>query len=140
LRISCVAIALLFCSTAASASDWHTLEETEKNTIQIDRDSIVPAGGGLKKAWIMVSHVENQSTTGYPVLIYKSTMQLSLLNCEERTMDSLQEILYSDEFRGGKIVRSEAYPRQSLRLVDVVPGSVGEDWLNYACRWKTKKK
>jgi len=110
-------------------------------TVEIDSDSIVPAGNGVIKAWIMHSFDEARTSKTYPAFQYKSTLQLDVFNCVERTSDTLQEVYYSEANRQGDVIKSNSYSRKGLDFVDVVPGSVGEGQLEFACNvFKRKQK
>src|SRR5438093_1366276 len=124
-KIIAAALGILI-SNSALAATWYNLPGAAGLVVQIDLESIAPAGDGLIKAWVTHSFVEWQSTRNYPIIQYKSALQLDVYNCAERSSDILQEVFYSDEMRGGNVVRSNSYPRKSLNLTDVVPDSVGE--------------
>lgn len=123
----------------ARATDWHPLIGAEEVDLHIDLDSIVPLAPGLLKGWVLNTFAGTNKSVGYPVFEYKSAVQLYYFNCAERTSAVAQETFYSDTDRQIPI-RSKSYPRKNLILEDVVPGSIGEGTLEFACAWSKRAK
>lgn len=121
-----------------SAADWHALDGGKNLAVEIDKDSIVLLPGGLKKAWILFSYAEPQTSSGYPSFTYQSQLQLSVFDCAERTTDVLQMLFYSENAKQGTLVNSKTYTMKQISLRDVAPGTVGEEWLMYACQFGRK--
>lgn len=141
MKSSLVGVAIAAWSITASAAQWFPLPAAKGIQVEIDLRSIVPAGGGMIKAWTSHSFDENKVAKGYPVIYYRSTAQLELFDCTQRTSDTLQEVLYSEPSRSGEVVQSRTFVRKDLAFSDVVPGSIGEGSLDFACEWiKSKKK
>jgi hypothetical protein len=138
-KIVIVAFTAALCGSADAAT-WVDIGSGDGLIVQIDVDSIAPAGGGLIKAWVMHSFNEWQMTLSGDHKYYKSALQLDIFDCVRRTSDISQEVFYLGQNREGQVVRSSTYPSKSLNLTDVVPGSVGEGALNFACKWAKEKK
>lgn len=131
-------VSVLFCSSACAAT-WLDLEGAEGFDVQIDVDSIAPVDNSLIKAWVSHSFKEWQMTQeGH--IYYKSALHLAVYDCLHRTAGISQEVFYLGENRLGKVVRSSTYQRQNWGLSDVVPGSVGEGTLDFACKSIASKR
>ena len=126
-------------SSSAHAADWHPLIGAEGLDIHIDLDSVVPTAPGLLKGWVLHTYAESKKSTIYPLFEYKTVIQLYYFNCAERTSGVAQETFYSDDARQIP-VKSNSYSRKNLILDDVVPGSVGEGALEFACAWSKRAK
>lgn len=132
--------AMLFCITVpAAASNWVVIGGAENVTVKIDSDSIVPAGNGLTKAWVLFSYDVPQESQDYPKFNYQSLVVLDFFDCAERTYDGLYEVFYAGAERDGAVMKSKSYPKNKMNLTDVVPGSLAETALKFACGWNGRK-
>ena len=134
-----IASIYLISISPAFAAKWYSLDGAKGMEVQIDLNSIVPAGDGLIKAWITHSFDERRASKEYPVFYYQSAVQLEIYDCNQRTADTLQEVFYSDALRSGEVVKTNAYSRKNLKMTDVVPGTIGEGSLEFACAWINSK-
>jgi len=89
---------------------------------------------GTRKAWVKYAYSEVQTTTNGGKL-FASSVTLEAYKCKERTVAIIQEVLY-DKVEGGKVVQSVSIPEHRLVFEDVVPDSLSEAGLNFACNMR----
>lgn len=64
---------------------------------------------------------------------------LAIYNCADRTNNNLEEVFYTDG-DGGTVVQSNAVPESASGYSEVVPDSIGEAILKFACKEGVRKK
>lgn len=129
-----VALVLALFSSVSVAAEWLALTE-EGATIQqlLDSSSVVPVGGSSRniKAWIKFKYTtarkvppggENAGKD------YFEALTLYHINCDSRTIGTVQQILYA---KNGEVLHtsSSAFPA----MEDVAPETMGESALDSAC-------
>jgi hypothetical protein len=134
-----LAMTAILVSIPSYAASWFPLTGAEGIEVHVDANSVAPAGAGLIKAWVRHSYAETQNSRGYPPFSYKSSIQLYLFNCSERTMGTIQDAFYSGESGQGDSVNSNTYSRKNVVFSDVIPGTIGEGTLEFSCGWMKRK-
>lgn len=123
----------------ASAMEWHQLSGSDDMAVYVDKDSIAFFKNGTRKAWVVQSHDAMKKTSGSPVKEYQSSMSLTKFNCSERVSGVYHQVLFKEQYRKGETVDIDVLDPEKIRLDDVLPGSVGEEILDYVCRHKIGK-
>jgi hypothetical protein len=129
-------LALLACSQAHSA-DWKIASVGDKYANFIDTSSITKVGP-YRKAWLLQENAEPRFTETQVPASYLSSMFLVYYDCAQKTFEMVQFLHYSAASGSGKIVDSESTGFSPSKLVDVVPGSVGESNLKAVCAAQIK--
>lgn len=130
---------LMISWVGAGAANFVQLVGGENITVSVDADSLMSVKGGFRKAWIAHSYDKPLQTNDIYKKDYSAAIMLQRFNCSERTSATYQEVLYSGKDRQGNIVRTITMKPEEQALSDVVPGSVGEEVLNYVCAQKLRK-
>lgn len=133
LRRAFIAGLLLLLASPTIAATWVRVGAGSKVVVLVDRDSLRRTGAKVKVwiNWVYQEPIELEGT--YPKKQYKSMKSLAIYNCTELTTITLQQTVYADD-DGGEVVNSEAQQETPGRYREIVPDSVGESILNYACK------
>jgi hypothetical protein len=100
--------------------------------------------GGLLEIWVRtneISKTQQMGPDGKPIIVDgltihhrqltgKHNMTRYQIDCRNNSLDTLQDIEYAP---GGKVNRSFSVDRKNVRLNPVVPNSVGEGVVEWAC-------
>lgn len=121
-----VAAALLLPTTNAFA-EWELLVALSDNQVYIEKDRIRKTGQ-VYKFWGMRSYDENRQTTSN--INYRSTITSLEINCQEENIRVLSVSYYDGANAQGRTVHSLEVPWQ---WEDVVPGTVGDRYLQWLC-------
>lgn len=126
---------LAFVSMAFSAAifakqpDWKPIGANEKAAVLIDAANL-QRQGPLITVWIMFSFPSVQSSLG--AVKYRSFKALSLLRCDDNTIDELSDIFYSAAMGGGNVVASHDWPG-GAGINYIVPGSFQDSVKDAVC-------
>jgi|GEM_PF-1377064 len=133
---------LLSTQAFAFSSNWVLIAETNKQEMYIDKDSIEAESPRFKKAWEKTKYEDGfvDDTTSDVIRISET---FDLYDCEAKKISNLKIIDYDDD---GNLMHHfdfignyyRNHPKQ--RWDEVVPGSIGEDILNFVCNNVIKKK
>lgn len=118
--------------------NWVQIGDGDSTDAYVDVQSVA-SKGIYKKAWFTINQGSPQKTN-YGDKAFLSAKQLVYFNCSERTIELVQTVSYSDPNGGGDVVSSQNQTFQPLRLIDVVPGTLGELMLNFVCKQNAKAK
>jgi hypothetical protein len=135
MRAFAVCIAALLLSSAAYSSDWTTVATTKEGVAhEIDRASIKPYGKWVK-AWQRASGQHDLSNgTGKP---FKSTLLLSVIDCEGERIAVLHAAMYSDS-NWTKQIGMEDSDEYNLRWSYITPDSLAEFIERFVCAQPSK--
>jgi carbonic anhydrase len=122
--VSLVAVAAGVTSLPALATDWRMVISGKTEVIEIDRDRIVEASGGIL-GW---SRIRLSRSVNDPSGMYNAIYAQNLYDCDARRFTTMQRAY----FNGPTLVREEAVTRQ--RANAIMPGSIDERLMNEACR------
>jgi len=135
--------ALIIGAGPASSAEWKMItssssEDGNRTYIEADEDS-VRERPPYRQAWIRYSYLKpkKNETDGKP---YRSTAALTLFDCKNEELTDLATLDYSSMFGAGEARHSTTTPRALAvrNLRPVVPDSVGENILQWACTRQPK--
>jgi hypothetical protein len=127
-----------FCAPAM-ASTWVPVEKSERYTYSVDRDSVRRVGG-MVKAWVLASYAEEQKGVNPPYMPYQSAKDLYYFNCDAQQYSIVQETSYTGPFGTGQVVDTDARAFDPKYLRDVVPETINEAILQFACKMAATAK
>ncbi len=131
-RLILTASTLCLISASALAADWQaTYYGTAKGTYFLDTDSLVDAGGGFKKFWVLFGPRVQSGTPGEG---YAYAKHLVGINCKSREATRYESI-YTDE--NGADHPAEV--KLERNVYAIVPDSEDDFWWIYLCKSHTAK-
>lgn len=133
-------IFLTLISGFANAENWQSVSAASGIEVFVDSDSVAEVSKNIRKAWVVHSYDSAQQTIDGTAKKFMSSMTLQRFSCTDRTSGGYHNVLFSEQYRQGAIVDREVIDPKRLRLDDVLPGSIGEDTLNFVCSQKLNKK
>jgi hypothetical protein len=136
-RALMVAASLAAAASIASAAEWKAVGTTKQGTGYVDASSVAKVGMH-RKAWILWNFETEEKTTTYPTVAYRSAKTLTYFDCESQRLGSFMEVLYTEPMGAGSSVKTDSYKFRHDILQDVVPETVGEDFLKFVCRHRLK--
>ena len=123
-------IILFFLSSSPVYAEWVKTAESDNAILYADPDTI-RRKGSLVKMWILYDFKARQQTiAGKSSWSFKSQAEY---DCAEEQARALAVYDYSDPMGDGKIVYSHTNPDN---WVPVIPGSMGDVSLLFACKKK----
>jgi len=136
-KTSIAALLFLTISASAIAAEWEVVSAASTISIEIDKASIVQQKAGVRKAWSRFwRHPLQQTPDGQQ---YSRLMQLSLYNCNDRTIGVMQRHFFNDE-KSDSSVESNHFSPKEIQFDEVIPDSHGDVILNFVCSAKIAKK
>lgn len=130
-------VLLVIPSATVLAADWQYITGGKDFTVNIDLQSIAPAGNGRMKAWTKYIYSEARSLPGYGT--YQSALTLDYYDCTQKSTATIQQVFYADT-EGNKNIFYQSVPAKDARYEDVVPGSINETELLFVCSKQVKTK
>jgi hypothetical protein len=128
--------ALLFlCGvTTAQESRWRHVGATDSVDVYLDTKSPTRDENAVK-AWSMwVYRTPLQLNDSVPPQMYRSTKQHVVYDCASRTSSMLEILFYEDVQASGDVVGSASQSRFPGLYGNVIPNSIGEKLLDFACK------
>lgn len=134
-----VALSLLAnIGTLAHATRWVDVAGNSEVTVFVDVDSIRRDGNQVR-TWLKWQWNLNQEVPdSYPPKKYLLERQLQVSDCKHRTLAIAQGVRYSDK-DGADAVSSYTVDRTHWQFSDVVPETIGETIVQFACKAPIKK-
>lgn len=139
--ILAVCVGIASAPISSQAANWIPVRTASDGITALDTQSVSAAGGKLIKAWVKNSFPAAREAGTTPPFSFQSYLSLRVFDCAHRSSDLLQQVFYAGPDGTGEIVKNQSYPRDKIKLVDVVPDTLGEDLLVFACEAaKVRKK
>lgn len=121
------------------AATWVPVAGNASMAAEVDRDSMRRAGPKVK-VWVRWLYQESTDVKdAYPKLTFQSLKSLAIYNCVDKTNINLQEVFYADR-DGGEVVKTNVVPETTAGYDEVVPDSMGEAILRFACDETARKR
>lgn len=135
-----ITLLALFISLPAASADWKLLSETEDpekiTSWYVDAASIVREDDYMR-AVLRTSWSSPQF--GPDRTAYQSTTYLNYFDCDTRKIAYTANTYFAGIEPMGKPVHTEAErPLEKLKFQPVVPGSAGENRLDFVCQFRSK--
>jgi len=128
-----VILAFLLTTTGpALSADWRLISAGKGVQIYLDLQSIAP-NGPYWKAWFRWEYAVPRSITERSA---RSSKELAVFNCQERTTANAQIVFYEEPAAHGPIVYSDSAELGRLQFSKVKPETIGEAMLTAACRFQ----
>lgn len=129
-------LAILFVSSFTShASNWVKVTQNESMAIFADTETIRRTDATVQIWTKWAFKQPKDAADSNPKMAYQSTKDLSVIRCDDRTTVTLQSTKYADADAAGDVVStSDSYPDTPSRYRHVLPDSIGEIILEYACK------
>lgn len=127
-------ILMLACGVA-QAVEWIPVNQQNQTgvTVYVDNTSISQKNG-IIKAWTMFENTAHQETKdGQNPEKYMSLKQLAHIRCKDNTIAISQTVIHSDSSGAGEIADSPRPDADKLNFTDVIPGSMADSVIKYAC-------
>jgi hypothetical protein len=128
----------LVMSNASLAATWVQIAGNDDVLTYIDQESIRKSGNRvktwLKWQWAKPSEILNS----YPKKMYLLEKQLQINDCANGTITIAQGTRYADR-DGIDAIDSYIYEERNWKFSEVVPETIGETILKYACKAATKR-
>lgn len=112
---------------------WLPIGSTSSASVYFDKTPILKDGNFLK-SWVLWAYKEEQRYKSGEK--FQSSLQMTLFNCKDRTSVVRQVVNYSSSSGNGEVTSAETFQKDDLKFADIVPGSIGEDLVNHACKAK----
>jgi hypothetical protein len=122
-------ISFLILPFSLFSQDWKVISVGDYSNFYIRKHSNNPDD---TKVWIKEegSRIEYKNSAGKKAFIKGKQLYLWDTNCTDRQIALVRSTTYNSL---GKVIKNTVIPSYSIEFQDVVPDSVGEQWLNEAC-------
>lgn len=125
----------------AEESDWIYVAFGHDNSELLVRPRTIVQSGDGRKAWFKTTYPEKKQTPAYAKTVdisyHLHSISLNYFRCDVRTMATVQTTYYDDK---GAVVGSYEMEVKDARFSEVVPDSVGEEMLEFICRYSLPSK
>jgi hypothetical protein len=91
--------------------------------------------GNIAIVWLRIEYRDSQGGEGG--IDYRSAVERSQFDCLNRSTRLASAVYYSENNLGGQ---SESFSFDNHRWLPIIPGSRGDDWIDWACRITAQKK
>ena len=88
--------------------------------------------GNVVALWLRYEYRESQ--TNHAAVGYKSVVERDMYDCARVTSKAVADTYYSDNNLGGGGGTSYTYEEKSVTWVPVIPGTLGDTLLDWACK------
>jgi hypothetical protein len=109
----------------SQAVGWLQVVQGNEYVISIDLSSITTEGA-YRKAWSLWQSPELDATTSSKKTS-ESSKQLTLYNCEEKSIAGRRMLIYADRFGEGKVLMDDIAPKDKFNFINVIPPDRGPD-------------
>ena len=121
------------------AATWVPVAGNPSMAAEVDHDSMRRTGSKVK-VWVRWIYQEPTELKGaYPKITFQSLKSLAIYNCTEKTNINLQEVFYAER-DGGEVVKTNTVLETAASYDEVVPDSMGEAILRFACDETVRRK
>jgi hypothetical protein len=120
-------------SQAALASNWVDVYSASGALVYLDAESIAPRGKYMLAWWRIDYDSPQKTTTGYPRREYRSAKHLMAFNCAEKTLASVESLIFAGESGQGEVVDTYSVDWNKLTFTDPTPDPLGEQMLRLVC-------
>jgi len=125
--------------TFAHAAKWATVAGNPEVSVFVDVDSIRRDGDQVR-TWLKWQWNSPQNVPdSYPPKTYLMERQLQVSDCRQGTLAIAQGVRYSDK-DGVDAVSSYAVDQKHWQFSDVVPETIGETIVQFACKRPVKRR
>lgn len=122
---------------SAQAANWVAIGGNDSVTTYVDTDSMRRAGPKVK-TWLKWEWSKPEAVPNtYPEKTYQLEKQLQISDCVAGTLAVVQGIRYAS-LDGADVVDSYSIPEVKATYTEVVPETIGESILKFACELKKK--
>lgn len=115
-----------------ATGNWTVVSAINKLVVFLNNKSVI--SGPTAKAWLLYNYLP-ESDTNRKVLSYKSYEHFQ---CAVRKSATAKAVLYSGQYGGGEILKTDNLEQTGLSFAVVVLDSISEDALEMVCNYGKK--
>jgi hypothetical protein len=130
-----VAVLFLLAAFPAQAATWMLTAQADGSQYYVETESIRRIGNTVE-CWVKVNYEKEQSLR-YGYSSYRSMITLFRYDCFNRTDKLLQSTCYSEIDGAGDTVYN--FSNDNDKPSRIIPGSVGEAIMKFACQRSREK-
>lgn len=122
------------------SATWVEIGGNDEVVVFIDTESIRKTGN-LVKTWLKWDWTKAQDIPGsFPAKTYRAEKQLQVSDCQNRNLAVVQGVRYT-ALDGNVVVDSYGVIEKNWKFSEVVPETIGETIINFACKkFEPKRK
>jgi hypothetical protein len=107
----------------AFSAEWLLIEPGLERSASVNPQSI-SANGAYRKAWFRFDFDKDQHVADDPSKGFRSVKNLYYFNCQDRTVSSVQTVLYAELLGKGVPVGSTSVGVAGAAFTEVMPGTL----------------